>query len=96
LLPPLKPISGKNQCGVGYLSFKIIVGFRYLKIKNSKNHSGLVFLFLEDLKNHLSSDLKTPKRDGYEVGPGVKVCDLLGIKLNSLSETRKGRKRFFY
>jgi hypothetical protein len=57
----------------GYLVFKIIIKFRYLKIKNSRNHLSLILLFLRYLKNHLGLGLKKPKRGNYEVGVGVKV-----------------------
>jgi hypothetical protein len=33
------------------------------------------FLFSGDLKNWLGPDLRNPKRGGYEVGAGVRVCD---------------------
>ncbi len=50
LWPLLKPILGKNQCEVGICLKIIIVEFGYLKIKNSKNHSGLVFLIFRRLQ----------------------------------------------
>ncbi len=57
----------------GYLVFKIIIGSRYLKIKNSRNHLSLIILFLRDLKNRLGLGLKKPKKGDYEVGVGVMV-----------------------
>jgi len=58
-----------------YIIIIIIVGFRYFKIKNSKNCPSSVLLFFRDEKNRLGLDLKNPKRDDYEVGVRVKVHD---------------------
>jgi hypothetical protein len=55
--------------------FLIIVEFKYLKIKSSKNYPSPILLFLGDLKNHLGLSLKNPKKGDYEVGAGVRVCD---------------------
>jgi hypothetical protein len=55
----------------------VIVGSRYLKIKNSKNCSGPILLVLGDLKNcpGLCLRPKMPKRGAYEVGEGVRIYD---------------------
>jgi hypothetical protein len=58
-----------------YLFFFVIVRFRYLKIKNSKNHLGLVFLFLKDVQICSNIGFRNPKRGGYEVRVGLRVCD---------------------
>jgi len=47
----------------------------YLKIKNSKNHLGLVFIYLKDVQICSNIGLRNPKRGGYEVGVGLRVCD---------------------
>jgi hypothetical protein len=59
------------------LFFRVIVGSRYLKIKNSKNCSSSILLVLGDLKNCLGLGLrpKMPKRGGYEVGERVRRYD---------------------
>jgi hypothetical protein len=58
----------------GYLVFKIIIKFGYLKIKNSKNCLSLILLFLRDFKNCLDLGLRNSKRGNYEVEAGVRVC----------------------
>jgi hypothetical protein len=66
----------KTDVGQIYIYiYLIIVGFRYFKIKNSKNCPSLVLLFFRDEKNRLGLDLKNPKRGDYEVGVRVKVHD---------------------
>jgi hypothetical protein len=62
--------------GVGICFFQNNSWVRVFENKKFKEslRSGFVN-FLEDFKNRLSSGLKTPKRDGYEVGAQVKVCD---------------------
>jgi hypothetical protein len=45
------------------------------KIKNSKNCLGSVILFLGDLKDCQALGLKNPKKDGCEMGVGIRVCD---------------------
>jgi len=64
------------QCGVGFL-LGVIVGSRYLKIKNSKNCLGPILLVLGDLENCPGLRLrpKMPKRGGYEVGERVRIYD---------------------
>jgi hypothetical protein len=60
----------------GYFFFNIIVRSGYLKIKNSKNCLGLVFIFLGDLKNRWGPGLRKPKRSSYDQVRGrVRVCD---------------------
>jgi len=51
----------KTDVGQIYI-YLIIVGFRYFKIKNSKNCPSSVLLFFRDEKNWLGLDLKNPKR----------------------------------
>jgi hypothetical protein len=53
----------------------IIVGSKYLTIKNSKNGRSSVFLFLGDLKNCSGPGFRKTKRGGYEIGVRVKILD---------------------
>jgi hypothetical protein len=62
-----------NPSWDGSLCFLIIVGSGYFKIKSSKNCSGSILLFLENLENCSDLGLKNSKRGGYEVGADFKV-----------------------
>jgi hypothetical protein len=66
---------GVEGGGLLFVLLLVIVGFEYLKIKISKNCSGLVLLFLGNLKNCLGLGHRNLKTGSYEVGVGVRVCD---------------------
>lgn len=78
MLPPLldKLLSWKvgfHQCEAGNCSSLVIVKSGYLKIKNAKNCSGPVLLFLGNLKSCLGPPgLRKPKRGD---GGGYGMCD---------------------
>ncbi len=68
--------------------------FENKKFKKSLRSNS--YLFEEDSKNHLGPGLRNPKRDIYEVGMRIRVCDQPHIRLDSLTKPLTSTKKFLY